>query len=120
MSTVPVLYFYCGEGRPATPFKENTMSDYAIKLTTFGHQEEKKTIPAFGTVKTNQLLTANDLEGKAVRCTNGYLWLTLQGDVMDHVLREGQLFAVPATGKVIIGGKGGFTIEPAVRMPMAS
>jgi hypothetical protein len=96
------------------------MSDYAIKLTTLGQHEEKKNIPAFGAVKADQLLTVNDLEGKAIRCTNGYLWVTLQGDVMDHVLREDQLFTVPATGKVIIGGKGGFTIEPAVKMPMAS
>ena len=96
------------------------MSGYAIKLTTFGQHEEKKSTPGFGSVKTDKLATFTGLEGQAIRCTSGYLWVTLQNDVMDHVLRLDQSFTVPATGKVIIGGKGAFAIEPAIRMPKAS
>ena len=99
---------------------EEPMSGYAIKLTTFGQHEEKKTVPSFGTVKTDKLASFTGMEGQAIRCTSGYLWVTLQDDVMDHVLRLDQSFTIPVTGKVVIGGKGCYAIEPATRMPLAS
>lgn len=87
------------------------MSDYAIKLTTFGRHEAKNDTPSLGRVKPTQLATFTDLEGMAIRCTSGNLWVTLENDVMDHVIRVDQSFAVPATGKVIIGGKGCYSVE---------
>lgn len=96
------------------------MSDYAMKMPTFVRPETKNTNPIFGTVKGDKFATFSGLEGMAVRCTSGSLWITLENDVMDHVVRAGQDFAVPTTGKVIIGGKGSYSLEPAVRMPLAS
>jgi hypothetical protein len=96
------------------------MSDYAIKLTTFGHHEAKNETPVFGSVKGDTFATFASLEGMAIRCTSGNLWITLENDVMDHVIRLDQSFTIPATGKVIIGGKGSYSLQPARRMPLAS
>ena len=96
------------------------MSDYAIKLTTFGRHEAKHDTPTLGTVKGDTFATFPDLAGKVIRCTTGSLWVTLENDVMDHVLRADQSFTVPAAGKVIVGGKGCYSIEKGTRMPLAS
>jgi hypothetical protein len=96
------------------------MNGHAIKLTTFGQHEEQKHTPSFGSVSTDRLATFTDLEGQAIRCNSGYLWVTLENDVMDHVVLLGQTFTIPVTGKVIIGGTGRYAIEPATRMPLAS
>lgn len=96
------------------------MSDFAIKLTTFGRHETQQNTPSLGTVKGDNFATFTDLEGMSVRCTTGNLWVTLQNDVMDHVLRSGQSLTIPVTGKVIVGGKGCYSIEPGKRLPLAS
>jgi hypothetical protein len=96
------------------------MSGYAIKLTTFGQHEAKNTTPNLGTVKGDKFATFTDLAGKTVRCTTGSLWITLENDVMDHVLRVDQSFTIPVTGKVIVGGRGCYSIDPGTRMPLAS
>lgn len=96
------------------------MTEYAIKLTHYGRQAAKKNIPNFGSVKFDKVATFADLKGQVIRCTSGHLWVTLENDVMDHVLRADQAYTVPATGKVIIGGKGCYTLEPGTRMPQAS
>ena len=96
------------------------MSNYAIQLTTFGRHEAKNDTPNLGSVKGDKLATFTDLEGIAIRCTSGDLWVTLENDVMDHVIRAEQSFTIPANGKVIIGGKGCYSIEQRTRMPLAS
>jgi hypothetical protein len=96
------------------------MSDYAVNLTTFGRHEAKQSTPTLGCVKTDKLATFTDLEGMVIRCTAGDLWVTLENDVMDHVIRAEQSFTIPATGKVIVGGKGCYRIEGDKRMPLAS
>ncbi|MDR3669841.1 MAG: DUF2917 domain-containing protein [Holophaga sp.] len=50
-----------------------------------------------------------NLKGRMVRCDSGHLWITLENDPVDHVLDPGQCLAVPTPGKVVVGGKGGFT-----------
>jgi hypothetical protein len=96
------------------------MNDFAIKLTTFGRHETKQNTPYLGTVKGDTFATFTDLEGMAVRCTSGSLWITLENDVMDHVIRVDQSFNIPVTGKVIVGGKGSYSIEQSKWMRLAS
>ena len=96
------------------------MSNYTIKLNTFGRHEAKNETPSLGTVMGDHFATFADLEGMAIRCTSGNLWVTLENDVMDHVIRTEQSFTIPANGKVIIGGKGCYSIEQRTRMPLAS
>ena len=96
------------------------MNDFAIKLTTFGRHEVKNDTPTLGTVKGDNFATFSDLEGMAIHCTAGKLWVTLENDVMDHVIRVDQSVTIPTMGKVIVGGKGCYSVEPAKRMSLAS
>jgi hypothetical protein len=96
------------------------MSNYAIQLTTFGRHEAKKSTPTFGFVQGDRFAAFADLKGTTVRCTSGDLWVTLENDVMDHVIRVDQSYTIPLTGKVIIGGKGAYKLEQGIQMPLAS
>ena len=81
---------------------------------------DKHDVPAFGQVQGDRFATCSDLEGTAVRCASGDLWVTIENDVADHVLHAGQSLTIPTQGKVIIGGRGRYQLEPGVRMPLAS
>jgi hypothetical protein len=96
------------------------MSTYAMKLTTFSRPEKTKNIPTIGLVKSNKVVALSNLTGRAVRCTSGHLWITLENDVMDHVLRAGQSLTIPTEGKVIISGQGAYAIGQDTKLPLAS
>ena len=96
------------------------MSDYAIKSTTFGRREAKPHATNFGSVQGDDFVTLTGMKGKSVRCTSGYLWVTRENDVMDHILRVDQSLIIPDAGKVIVGGKGNYSLEARKRMPLAS
>lgn len=96
------------------------MTEYVIKLATFGRHAEQKSTPGVGNVKLDQVAVFENLRGHVIRCTSGHLWVTREGDVMDRVIRPDHPYTVPSEGKVIIGGKGGYVIEPGSRMDMAS
>lgn len=96
------------------------MTSATIQLTSFRRHQSKDTTPSLGNVQGDRFATFTDLDGRTVRCTSGHLWVTLENDVMDHVLRTGQTFTIPVAGKVIIGGKGGYSVEQSQRMPLAS
>jgi hypothetical protein len=96
------------------------MNDYAINLTKFGRHQAQNATPKLGTVKGDHIASFTDLEGEVIRCTSGSLWVTLENDVMDHILRAEQSFPIPTAGKVIIGGKGSYRLEPNKRMSLAS
>jgi hypothetical protein len=89
------------------------MTEYALKLMSLGRTEAKKTAPAFGDVRFDKVAAFTGLEGQSVLCTSGYLWLTVENEGIDHVVGPGQSFQVTSPGKVILGGKGRYTIEPA-------
>lgn len=91
------------------------MSHDMTNLTPFNRHEATS-----GSVQGDRFAACSDLEGASVRCTSGNLWVTLENDVMDHILRAGQSLAVAVPGKVIIGGKGSYQLEPSARMPLAS
>jgi Protein of unknown function (DUF2917) len=42
--------------------------------------------------------------GATVMCTNGALWLTQQGDPVDHLLQAGQSFTLDQRGIVLVQG----------------
>jgi len=96
------------------------MSDYAIKSATFGRHEAKPHATNFGSVQGDDFAAFTGLEGKSVRCTSGYLWVTLESNRNDHILSVDKSLSIPDNGKVIIGGKGNYSIEARKRMPLAS
>lgn len=67
-----------------------------------------------GSVTPDRLAVFARLEGQAIRCLSGHLWVTLENDPMDHVLKPGQRLTVPADGngggKVIVGGRGRYQV----------
>lgn len=63
-----------------------------------------------GSVTPDKLAVFARLEGQAIRCLAGHLWVTLENDPMDHVLKPGQCLTVPSSGKVIVGGRGRYQV----------
>jgi hypothetical protein len=96
------------------------MTEYAIKLMSFGHRQTDRRAPKFGAVKFGQVASFTDLQEHRVRCTSGYLWITVENDRDDHVIHPGQAFLVPDGGKVIVGGKGGYAVEPTPALAKAN
>jgi Protein of unknown function (DUF2917) len=86
------------------------MTEHVIKLMSLGRPALEKCISRFGTVNFERVASFPDLVGESVRCTSGYLWITVENDGNDHVIEPGQAFLVPTPGKVIVGGKGGYAI----------
>ncbi len=95
------------------------MTEYAIKLLSLGHIEAKKGMPTIGSVTFEKVATFSDLKGQSIRCISGYLWLTVENDREDHVIHLGDTFQVPSAGKVIVGGKGRYAIEPSSQLARA-
>jgi hypothetical protein len=63
-----------------------------------------------GAVSPDKVAVFAHLDGQAIRCLSGHLWVTIENDPMDHVLRQGYRLIVPTDGKVIIGGRGRYYI----------
>jgi hypothetical protein len=63
-----------------------------------------------GSVTPDRLAVFAHLGGQAIRCLAGHLWVTLENDPMDHVLKEGQRLFVPTDGKVVVGGQGRYRL----------
>ena len=95
------------------------MTEYAMKLMTLGHTEAKKGMPPIGTVSFDKVATFTGISGQSVRCLSGFLWLTVENDREDHVIHLGDTFLIRTAGKVIVGGKGRYAIEPASQLSRA-
>lgn len=63
-----------------------------------------------GRVDHDRVAVFAHLEGQLILCDSGHLWVTIENDTEDHVLTASQYFFVPTAGKVVIGGRGGYTI----------
>lgn len=63
-----------------------------------------------GSVTPAKVAVFAHLDGQAIRCLSGHLWVTLENDPMDHVLKPGQRLLVPSGGKVIVGGRGRYQV----------
>jgi hypothetical protein len=63
-----------------------------------------------GDVDHGHVAAFTRLAGQRITCTSGRLWVTLENVPGDHTLEPGGHLAVPADGKVVIGGKGSYRI----------
>jgi hypothetical protein len=50
------------------------------------------------------------LQGQAIRCEAGYIWVTIENDPEDYILFPGESLLIPSPGKVVIGGKGSYLL----------
>ena len=89
------------------------MTVHALKLMRFGRPEAKQDTPSFGEVRFDHVASFRGVQGRRVLCSAGYLWLTLENDGTDYVIRAGESFLIPSQGAVILGGKGRYNLEPA-------
>lgn len=65
-----------------------------------------------GAVSHDQVRGFVQMEGLQVQCDAGHLWVTIENDPVDHVLHPCQCLLLATGGKVVIGGKGSFSIRP--------
>ena len=86
------------------------MTTQAIKQLTLGLFESKTPTRRSGTLRKGDFEVLNDLGGASLRCTGGYLWVTLENDGKDHVLTPNQSLAIPNLGKVLVSGNGTYRI----------
>jgi Protein of unknown function (DUF2917) len=63
-----------------------------------------------GSVTFSKTATFAHLQGQAIRCDVGYIWVTLENDPEDYILFPGESLLVPTSGKVVIGGKGSYLL----------
>lgn len=63
-----------------------------------------------GEVHFSKVAVFARLTGQLVRCLSGRLWVTIENDPKDHVLKPGEQLVVPTDGKVIVGGKGRYSV----------
>ena len=60
-------------------------------------------------------------EGETLHCTSGHLWVTVEGEGIDHILMAGESLPIPNEGKIVISGPGCFQFTGSPRtLPMAS
>jgi Protein of unknown function (DUF2917) len=63
-----------------------------------------------GTVTFSRTAAFAHLQGQAIRCDAGYLWVTVENDLEDHILFPGESLAIASPGKVVVGGKGSYSL----------
>jgi hypothetical protein len=63
-----------------------------------------------GEVDSGRVAVFSRMQGQLIRCESGSLWVTVENDRIDHVLFPRQCLFIPSEGKVIIGGRGSYTV----------
>jgi hypothetical protein len=63
-----------------------------------------------GAVTFSRTAAFAHLQGQAIRCDTGYLWVTVENDTEDHILFPGESLAIASPGKVVVGGKGSYSL----------
>ena len=63
-----------------------------------------------GDVDYDKLAVFAHLDGQRITCTAGRLWLTLENDPNDYVLRPQERLVIRNPGKVVVGGCGSYAI----------
>lgn len=86
------------------------MTTQAIRLMTFG-LFAKAAQDRAGAVAGGSVDTLKGMGGKTLRCTSGDLWVTLEGDRKDYILRANEVVAIPTLGKVAITGTGSWRCQ---------
>jgi hypothetical protein len=54
------------------------------------------------TLDAGQVLASNRLDGLAIECTRGRVWVTFESEGFDHVLNPGERLALGMGGRVVI------------------
>jgi hypothetical protein len=63
-----------------------------------------------GSVTFSRTAAFAHLQGQVIRCDAGYLWVTMENDSEDYILYPGDSVFIPTPGKVVIGGKGSYSL----------
>lgn len=63
-----------------------------------------------GSVTFSKTAAFTQLQGQAIRCEAGYIWVTMENDPEDYILFPGESLLVSTPGKVVIGGKGSYLL----------
>jgi hypothetical protein len=63
-----------------------------------------------GQVDHHHVAVFAHMNGQLILCTSGQLWVTIENDRVDHVLAASQWLFVASAGRVVIGGKGCYSI----------
>ena len=73
-------------------------------------------------LQSNQCVRLHDARGVAVRVTAGVLWITQEGDVVDHILSVGESFPLERHGLTIVSAMSDaeFRIEKRTRRTVQS
>ncbi len=87
------------------------MSDYAILSTTIKRSQAAIRAPVEGCVRRDEVESFARQRGKRIECSSGYLWVTLEGDTEDYVLRPGEGLRIPNRGRVLVSGRGCFKLS---------
>jgi hypothetical protein len=91
-------------------------------LAGLSRAPSKRTAIPFGRhcrrVDYDHVSAYRDLFDQQILCRDGQIWITIENDPQDHAVRKSEAFNVGRHGKVVIAGKGCFTIladpsEPA-------
>ena len=53
-------------------------------------------------LETGQVLTLDDAEGLRILARAGTVWVTEEGDVMDHIVRPGDTLTVAHRGRTVV------------------
>jgi hypothetical protein len=77
-------------------------------LGTTPRTETKPKTGVSGSVTFSKTAVFTHLQGQAIRCEAGYIWVTIENDPEDYILFPGESLLVPSAGKVVIGGKGSY------------
>jgi hypothetical protein len=54
------------------------------------------------TLAQGQVLASNRMDGLAIECTRGRVWVTFESEGFDHVLNPGERLALGMGGRVVI------------------
>jgi hypothetical protein len=86
------------------------MTTQAIRLMTLG-LFAKDAQGRAGAVADGSVDTLKGMGGRTLRCTSGNLWVTIEGDRKDYLLRSNETVALPTLGKVAITGTGSWNCQ---------
>jgi hypothetical protein len=73
--------------------------------------ETQPSASAFAQVGQGAVKAYDNLSGEVIHGLSGCLWVTLEGDIKDYILMEGECLAAPKEGKVLVSGPGFFGIS---------
>ena len=87
------------------------MNHHTATTTISGLQKTAPYTPRFACLAAGSILAQSKLAGETIRCASGHLWVTIEKEGADHILKAGESLSIPNTGKVIISGPGCYEIS---------